>query len=816
MTLAAVLCCTVTMTAEPVSPSVARQAAAKFLQAKGAVLQNEAMQAPRRAMGRPADGQQPTEASPYYVFNASASQGFVVVSGDDCVGDNLVLGYTAQGSFDADNVPANLKWWFDAMASQITEMSRQGAKARAVALHDDIAPLVTTLWDQGSSVYNPQNPYNALCPKSDEGLLSVTGCAATALAQVLNYHRWPQEPLAGPVPAYSTLNGTLLEELPPTAFDWDNMVDDYHQPTTEAQQMAVATLMRYCGQMLTMDYTPNLSNALFVDMDMITNLFGYAPGASLVVSDSYTVSGWNELIYNELHEGRPLFLAGWSTGGGHAFVVDGYEAKEGSGYYHVNWGWGGLANGFFKISLLNPDSSGTGASSTNDGYSSRECALIGLQPAHNPQDVVYRRYLNGFFWNLPEEKERHNIFVVNPTYKPGTYTIALAGRNADGTPDYSRIYGEQDMKFGGYTFTEFSSEASLSSRTIPMPGLMPEDLPSGQKELVFVNREAGTDNPWQPLFGPNCYIEITDSEEGQPADTIYHPLAKLTSSSRYFKIEGVRQRGLRQIVTAPITNNSDDDIISTLELAAYYVQNNQLTSLVNFSQTGIQIESGTTENILFNISVPMAGTYVLLLTHGGKDITGTNLSNIKKAEGYIMHKSFSVSELTFYCQSVEYDERPDDEGNEGYYIDTRVGNLTSLDYDAVLLVKLYRQTDEGNYEEIHFPDTKYLYSFLQLKSNTWDDCSIRLPEPLEPGDYGIDLFIANDFHSLMPNDYFIFASGPFTIASTVGITEMDGETDATRGQPSVVYDLQGRRYQSELASHKKGIYVKNGKKIIVK
>jgi len=117
MTLAAVLCCAMTMMAEPVSPETARQAAAKFLNKKGIALKSEAMRARSRAMGR-ADGGGQTEASPYYVFNAS--QGFVVVSGDDCVGDNLVLGYTSQGSFDAEAIPDNMKWWLDETASQIS------------------------------------------------------------------------------------------------------------------------------------------------------------------------------------------------------------------------------------------------------------------------------------------------------------------------------------------------------------------------------------------------------------------------------------------------------------------------------------------------------------------------------------------------------------------------------------------------------------------------------------------------------------------------------------------------------------------------
>ena len=172
-----------------------------------------------------------------------------------------------------------------------------------MTLHDDVAPLLTSLWNQGAPLYNPQNPYNALCPETD-GQLCVTGCVATALAQVLYYYRWPQEPLTGPVPSYTMANDRVIDELPATSFDWDNMVDDYTQPTTEEQQEAVARLMRYCGQTVQMDYTPYISNSYYYDTDILVNLFSYDQGLNFVYSTNYTIAEWNEMLYNELREGR--------------------------------------------------------------------------------------------------------------------------------------------------------------------------------------------------------------------------------------------------------------------------------------------------------------------------------------------------------------------------------------------------------------------------------------------------------------------------------------------------------------------------------
>lgn len=147
MAAAALCCITMTMMAKPVSPSAARQTAEKFLQRKGSVLKGEAMRAPRRVMGRATDNKKQMETSPYYVFNASDSKGFVIVSGDDCVGDDFVLGYSPQGNFEATNIPANMQWWLDETGNQIAEMSRQGMMARTVTLHNDVAPLVTARWN---------------------------------------------------------------------------------------------------------------------------------------------------------------------------------------------------------------------------------------------------------------------------------------------------------------------------------------------------------------------------------------------------------------------------------------------------------------------------------------------------------------------------------------------------------------------------------------------------------------------------------------------------------------------------------------------
>ena len=123
----------------------------------------------------------------------------------------------------------------------------------------------------------------------------------------------------------------------------------------------------------------------------LKNNFGYDGNIQHLFRNNYSNEAWESMIYRELAERRPVLYAGTSSGGAHAFVCDGYD---GNGLFHINWGWGGMCNGYFKLSVLNPnDNSGMGASSSKDGYSMNQDVLIGIQPpskhADNPVATFY-------------------------------------------------------------------------------------------------------------------------------------------------------------------------------------------------------------------------------------------------------------------------------------------------------------------------------------------------------------------------------------------------------------------------------------------
>ena len=306
----------------------------------------------------------------FYVFNAEGQNGFVIVSADDRT--TPVLGYADKGSLEMNKLPVNARRWLEGYAEEIKALGEdvQANTHPRRVIGAPVAPLLTCHWDQGA-------PYNLQCPIDGE-YNSVTGCVATAMAQVMYYHKWPQSATTA-IPAYTTSTKKLsLPELPATTFKWNQMKDSYSYDETGAAADAVAELMRYCGQAVRMDYTSNESGAS-VGAAHLINYFGYSKTAQNMNRSYYTTTEWEAMIYKELSNARPVLYSGNSGSGGHQFVIDGYDDK---GLFHVNWGWGGYADGHFVLSVLNPDGRGIGGGSSSNGYTRWQDAIIGVQPDH--------------------------------------------------------------------------------------------------------------------------------------------------------------------------------------------------------------------------------------------------------------------------------------------------------------------------------------------------------------------------------------------------------------------------------------------------
>ena len=275
-----------------------------------------------------------TQTKAYYVFNVENNGGFVIVSGDDRMPE--ILGYSDKGNVDMRNIPCNMEWLMSCYVNMIDSLNVYGVNKRWSPRRANnfvkIEPLITTHWGQHA-------PYNNYCPEIN-GEKCPTGCVATAMAQIINYKKWPQGQTTS-VEAYTTENGISMPALESTSFNWENMSDD-----------DIARLMLYCGQSSKMNYTLDGSGA-GEPSEALKTVFGYSKSTKSWLIKLFEAEHLEEAVYSELAENRPVFYTGYSESmnAGHAFIVDGYQ----DGMFHINWGWDGDADGYFMITGATED-----------------------------------------------------------------------------------------------------------------------------------------------------------------------------------------------------------------------------------------------------------------------------------------------------------------------------------------------------------------------------------------------------------------------------------------------------------------------------
>ena len=327
--------------------------------------------------------------SEFFIFNNTAGKGFVIMAADDCV--TPILGYSYENNFGDGELPPNIKAWLDGYAAQISEASTmklnateeiradweclRQSKALPIKSEKAVSPLVQTKWNQ-NPYYNDQCPYD-----SNAGARAVTGCVATAMAQIMKYWSYPEHGLGNHsyVPTSHPEYGTQYADFSAVNYQWSSMPNS----VTSANN-AVATLMYHCGVSVDMMYGTTVypdagSAAYIIDAGggracaetALKTYFDYKSTLHGVKKNDYSDSQWINLLKTELDNGRPMLYGGFSNSGGHAFVCDGYNS---SNYFHFNWGWGGNYDDYYYINSLNPGS---------HTYSQNQQALIGIEPNQN-------------------------------------------------------------------------------------------------------------------------------------------------------------------------------------------------------------------------------------------------------------------------------------------------------------------------------------------------------------------------------------------------------------------------------------------------
>lgn len=326
-----------------------------------------------------------TNNAPYYAFNLE--QGYVIVSGDDEMTE--LVGYAENGFFDAENVPPQMQLWLDGYAEYVAAVQSGKAKARKILLSDSpsvvVEPLVSTKWNQDA-------PFNNFAPEytddNNNTQRCATGCAATAMAQIMKFHNWPEQGVGHYSYEHQSF-GTISSDFSEHVYDWTNMIDRYNNGEySNVQADAVALLMKDCGVSLNMNYGPVSGASIYSYTPAFKNYFRYS--SRTVNRSGCETAEFTRIITDELQEGRPIIYCGTGEDGGHAFVVDGYDTNY---FLHVNWGWGGYSDGYFDMNYMDPAGlgigGGSGAFKWNQGIVLARPLKDGVEPYEFIQQLCF-------------------------------------------------------------------------------------------------------------------------------------------------------------------------------------------------------------------------------------------------------------------------------------------------------------------------------------------------------------------------------------------------------------------------------------------
>lgn len=418
----------------------------------------------------------------FYVFN-NANGGYVLIGADEVAHE--VLGYSDRGTFDADQLPDNMRAWLQSYEQEISttiKAKREGhtmvnAKPRlAKAALPTVAPLLGQIeWDQDL-------PYNAFIPGNTSTTPYMqqyaTGCVATATAQVMKYYNFPDQGVGS---KQFKANGiTYKADFGNTTYQWSKMKDSYNwQYTGSAEENAVATLMYHVGVSIDMDYGTmenGGSGAYTGDVaKALTTYFRYDKSTMQYLSRwNYSDTDWENLVRYELVEGRPIIYRGGDTNNpesGHCFVCDGCDGE----YFHINWGWSGSYNDYFLLTptvstpALAPNGTGSGGSAVDASYASGQEMVIGIQPDPESEgDIIQPEYLHcandGYIVELSDLKV-DDYRLINPTSTPWSdYLVAWLWAEF---PQEGVIKGVGYFEIGGVVIPAHD-EVSISFSGLPL------------------------------------------------------------------------------------------------------------------------------------------------------------------------------------------------------------------------------------------------------------------------------------------------------------------------------------------------------------
>lgn len=537
-----------------------------------------------------------------YVYNMGDAA-FVIVSGDDIA--EPVLAYGTDGAFAVDGVPAHVKEWLQTYANEMAHavmgdrrlVMDVAAEEHGKTYPAAVAPIMSyrgepIQWDQNA-------PFNNDCPNYN-GRRSVAGCVATAISQIMYYHRWP-ETCQGGIKNYFTLTYRIAQnfEFSGTTFNWDNMLPRYYMGKyTDEQASEAAKLTHAAGVAVEMDYAPEGSGTTSLSVgNALIKYFGYDKNLHYAMRDYYDLDEWLGMIKEEISNGRPICYAGTSTSIGHQFVFDGYDENN---MVHVNWGWAGMSDGYFRLSALAPNNVGTGGgSATSGGFIYNQGMWLGVQ---RPTAT-----------SVPS-----SFFIIHGSSIGVDKTTAMLGENLTlTTSNYFNASVDFDGEIGMVLTAANGDQWVLASKeekrlcgggmenrdgvVLSFTGVLPSDLADGDYTLSFATR-AKDEPDWKRIradYGYNDRYAVSVTEgKAQLMPMVIEPDATGTLVADHAVYTRCRCQ-----FTAKLTNTTPSEYFGLAHLVLYKETANGPEIYATCGSTQVSLPVGEEVEVVINGSI---------------------------------------------------------------------------------------------------------------------------------------------------------------------------------------------------------------------
>lgn len=769
--------------------------------------------------------EQTSASTAYYAFNIGNNEGFVLVSGDDRTVP--ILGYSNKGSFDLSSMPDNMRSFLaeyeEAISNlQTNETYFQQTNTDRRASRTDIEPIVDVH-------YNQNAPYCMDTPVLTYGghaQHAVTGCVATAMAQVMKHYEYPQK-TSSQIPSYQftfqnktyTVNAIEADSV----IHWENILNKYEEEYTGTdQEQAVAALMSICGTAIKMNYGVNETGGSigFVNLmpDALTAYFDYKATVKFIERKSYSADSWTDVIYQELKAGRPVIYSGQSANSGHTFICDGYKKEDGQDLFHINWGWGENADGYFTLAMR-PDNLGLGGGTDTSGYGMAQNAIIGIAPNDgtpvtqpdvlstefiNPKDYVTsltRGSVSEPFTGMriiyrvwSENAETHN-------YDLGLRIIDSEGKTIQDISDTNAQSYRMARWDAYYTGTKAGIDYSV-------PIEISASLPDGNYRIIATSRVTGSGD-----MQPNNY-----SDARHIAFTIYNNTLTVTEMFKEpvfnLQIDG-------DITITPVDNkmvgrphqvsfklkNLGTDFHDDL----YYTLNNTEPNKAVYYATHVELAEGNTSiaSHTFYFKPNQAGTNTIYIyardTYNSWVQIGSQTINGISAAPEISLETTEVK---------EYDTEADAIVGNKLTVKLKLTNSGAVATNGLtyFIYLQYSKEDGMTWEDLDpaYPD---MFSGLQMwalslapgqseeKEFTWEGLNY---------DYIHRVYFVN---LLDANDYLYTASYRLVAPPDVGVSAIIAADNSKNDR---IYNLNGQCVGRARQQLQRGIYLQNGKKFMIK